>query len=157
MFNIQINNNYSRFQNLSKIECKGYIPLQRKTIRVGSWRWLRSKRQNFALGIRTCWYLKTLKFAFPPTRNIKFALPPIQNPNASQWNIGCVGSPTQNFGIGHVHLILFVLISFALVTQREHSLQWNMGLKCTKIMKLLEYLQMYCALPNMQENPSSFA
>ena len=40
-----------------------------------------------------------------------------QNPNASQWNIGSVGSPTQNFRIGHVHFMFFVLISFALVTQ----------------------------------------
>ena len=34
------------------------------------------QRHNFALGIPTCWYLKTLKFALPPTQNIKFALPP---------------------------------------------------------------------------------
>ena len=44
----------------------------------------------FVLGIPTCWYLKTLKFALPPTRNIKFALAQTQNPNMSQWNIGCV-------------------------------------------------------------------
>ena len=33
----------------------------------------------------------------------------------------------QNFRVGHVPFMLFVLISFALVTQREPSLQWNMG------------------------------
>ena len=38
-----------------------------------------------------------------------------QNPNASQWNIGCVGFQTQNVQFGHVHLMLFVLISFAFV------------------------------------------
>ena len=48
--------------------------------------------QKFALAIPTCWYLKTLKFALPPT----------QIPNESQWNIGCIGSPTQNFG-GRFH------------------------------------------------------
>ena len=53
----------------------------------------------------------------------------MQNPNTSQWNVGCVWSPTQNFHIGHVHFMLFVLISFALVTQHEPSLQWNIGLK----------------------------
>ena len=66
-----------------------------------------------------CWYLKTLKFAFHPT------------PNVSQWNVGCVGSSTQKFRVGLVHFMLFVLISFTLVTQREPSLQWNMGLTFT--------------------------
>ena len=85
------------------------------------------QRHNFALGIPTCWYLKMLTFVLPPKRNIKFALPPMQNPKPSQWNIGCVGSTTQNFRIGHLHFMLFVLVSFALVTQRKPSLQWNMG------------------------------
>ena len=35
--------------------------------------------------------------------------------------------PTQNSGIGHVHFMFFVLISFALGSQREPSFQWNMG------------------------------
>ena len=43
--------------------------------------------------------------------------------------IGCVGSPTQNLCSGHVYFMLFVLISFALLTQREPSLQGNMGLR----------------------------
>ena len=83
---------------------------------------------NFALGIPTCWYLKTLKFALPPTGSVKFAT---QNPKASQWNIGCV-----RFHIGCVHFMLFVLISFALVTQRELSLQWNMGLKHSAFVRM---------------------
>ena len=62
------------------------------------------QRHNFALGIQTCWDLKTLKFALPPTPNLKLALPPTPTPNASQWNIGCVESPMQNFCIGHVLL-----------------------------------------------------
>ena len=49
--------------------------------------------------IPTCWYL-LLKVAFYPTRN----------PNASQWNIGCVGSLALGLCVGHVHFILFVLI-----------------------------------------------
>ena len=40
---------------------------------------------------------------------------------------GIVGSLTQTFRVGHVHFMLFVLISFVLGTQREPSLQWNMG------------------------------
>ena len=30
-------------------------------------------------------------------------------------------------GVGDVHFMLFVLISFALGSQRKPSLQWNMG------------------------------
>ena len=46
--------------------------------------------ESFALGIPTCWYLKTLNFA----------LPPMQTPNTNRWNIGHVGSPTQNSRVG---------------------------------------------------------
>ena len=72
---------------------------------------------NFALGIPTGWYLKTLKFALLLTRN----------PNGSQWNIGCVGSPGIGPRVGHVHFMFFVLISFAL-GRRKPSFQWNIGL-----------------------------
>ena len=37
--------------------------------------------------------------------------------------------PTQNSGVGHVHFMFFVLISFALGSQRKPSFQWNMGFK----------------------------
>ena len=69
--------------------------------------------------IPKCWYLKTLKFALPPTRTLKYVLPPTQTPYANRWNIGRVESPKQNSCVGHVDYMLFVLISFALVTQRE--------------------------------------
>ena len=52
--------------------------------------------KTLALDIPTCWYLKTLKFALPPTPNLKYALPPTRTPNVNQWNIGHVGSPMQN-------------------------------------------------------------
>ena len=68
---------------------------------------LDTQRHNFGLPTPTCWYLKALKFAFSPTPNLKFVLPPTRTPNASQWNIGCVGSPTQNFRVGNVHFIFF--------------------------------------------------
>ena len=66
------------------------------------------QRHNFALLIPTCWYLKTLKCALPPTRMLKFELSSTPTPNASQWTIGYFGSPTQNFRVGNEH----VLISF---------------------------------------------
>ena len=61
-----------------------------------------------------------LKFALPPTRMLKLALPPTPTPNASRWNIGCVGSPGVGARDGHVHFMFFVFISFTLGSQREH-------------------------------------
>ena len=61
--------------------------------------------ESFEFKIPTCWYLKTFKFALPPTRMLKFALPPT-----------------------HVYFMLFVSISFALGTQRKPVFEWNMGL-----------------------------
>ena len=71
---------------------------------------------------------KNTKICITPTPMLKFALPPMPNPNASRWNIGGVGSPTQNSRVGHVDFMLFVSLSLALASQREHNFQWNMGL-----------------------------
>ena len=109
---------------------KAYIPLRRKKVALGPEVGLAPQSHYFAFGIPpTCWYLKMLKCAFPLTQNIKFAFPPTQNPNASQWNIGCVGSLALGLCVGHVHFIFFVLISFALGSRRKRSFQWNMGVK----------------------------
>ena len=79
------------------------------------------RRQNVALEIPTCWYILALPSA-------KFASPPRPTPDASQWNIGGIGSPKQNFRVGHVHFMLFMSISFASGTQRKLVFRWNMGL-----------------------------
>ena len=57
------------------------------------------QRQNFALEIPTCWYI----LALPLTPNLKFALSTTPTPDASQWNIGGVGSQMQISCVGHVH------------------------------------------------------
>ena len=75
---------------------------------------------NFALGIPTCWYLKMREFPLHLMPNLN--LPPTRNPNASQWNIGCLGSQMQISRVGHVHLSFFMLISFAL----DSVFEWNM-------------------------------
>ena len=118
--------NHSHLKGLYKLSLYSTATQTFAKFRIGGSVQSKPPTRNFALGIPTCWYLKTLKFVLPPTGNIKFALPPNANPNAGQWNIG---SPTQNLHVGHVHFMLFVLISFALVTQREPSLQWNMGFR----------------------------
>ena len=61
-----------------------------------------------------------------------FSRHPTQNPNASQWNIGCIGSQTQNLCVGHVHFMIFVSISFAFCSQRRPSFQWNVGFRVVK-------------------------
>ena len=48
------------------------------------------------------------------TLNLRY---PNANPNASQWNIVCIGSPRSRSRTGHVHFIFVVSISFALGSQ----------------------------------------
>ena len=77
------------------------------------------QRHNFALGIPTCWYLKTLIFVLPRMRTLKFA------------NLECeqveYRSPMQSSRVCLVDFKLFVSLSFALGSQHEHNFQWNMG------------------------------
>ena len=73
-------------------------------------------------------YQKTcsLKFVLPPTQTQKFALPPTPTPNVSRWNIGGVGSQTQNSHVGHVDFMLFVhhFLSWK-ISQRKRRIRWN--------------------------------
>ena len=88
------------------------------------------QREILALGIPTCWYLKTLagQTWAPCGPNAKPHGPNVSphGPNASRWNIGRIGSPRIGAGVGHVHFKLFMSISFALDSQRKYW--WNMGL-----------------------------
>ena len=88
------------------------------------------RRQHFALGIPTCWYLKCENLRHP-TPNLKFALAPMPNPVASQWNIGGVGSSS----IGHVHFMYiscclcnFFRVANVKISGRKSRFQWNTGL-----------------------------
>ena len=62
--------------------------------------------------------LVSRKFALPnakpPTSNLKFALAPMPNPDASQWNIGCVGSS----GVGHVYFMYISCMFHTLATRK---------------------------------------
>ena len=49
------------------------------------------------------------------------------SPNANQWNIGCIGSPTQNIYIGQVHFI-FVDVDFFQVGS-HFSVEYGLYLK----------------------------
>ena len=91
-----------------------------------------TRRQNFVLP--NAKYTNMLVYfalgdAHFPTRNLKVAFYPTRNPNASQWNIGCVGSLALGLCVGYVHFTFFVLISSTLGSRRKCSFQWNMGFK----------------------------
>ena len=90
--------------------------------------------EHFALGISTCWYLKTLAH---PTRSPFYPTqPPINltRPQREQVEYSSRWAREGWVHIGHVDFMLFVSISFvsipfALGSQRESSFWWNMGLK----------------------------
>ena len=56
--------------------------------------------RKFALAIPTCWYLKMLD-PQRKTKNLRFSV-------EYQWNIGCVGSLTQNSCVGYADFMLFI-------------------------------------------------
>ena len=59
-----------------------------------------TRRQNFALEIPTCWYILALpnaKICVSPDAKLKICV----STDASQWNIGGVGSS----GVGHVYFM----------------------------------------------------
>ena len=70
---------------------------------------------------------KNAKICVTPNANFEIYIISMQNPNASQWNIGCVGFQMQNSCVGHVHFMLFVSFSFALGGLCKRSFQWSMG------------------------------
>ena len=80
---------------------------------------------QFRVGDTNVVVSKNAKISITPNVNAKICV----TPNAIRWNIGGVGTPTRGAGIGHVDFMLFVSISFALVSQRELSFKWNMVFK----------------------------
>ena len=85
--------------------------------------------QQFPVGDTTMLVSKIAIICVNPNVEHKIYVTPTRNPNASQWNIGCVGFPGIGACVGHVHFRLFVSISFALGRQRKCGIHWNMGFK----------------------------
>ena len=86
-----------------------------------------------------------------PTPMLKFALPPTPTPDASQWNIGGVGSVGVGACVGRVHFMLFMSISFASGTQRKPVFWWNMGFRNYTKMKQINKLQAYDTYTNWSQ------
>ena len=107
------------------MDTKAYIPLRRKTIGVGSWRWLTPPTPHFSLGDTNMLVSEKAK---TPDAKPKICVLPNAKPKRKPVEYRLRWVPTQNSGVGHVHFMFFVLISFALGSQHEPSFQWNMGL-----------------------------
>ena len=84
---------------------------------------------QFCVGDTNMLVPKNAKICVTPKANANICI----TPNASRCNIGGVGSPTPGAGVGHVHFMFFVLISFEVGSQREPSFQWNMGLRTIEV------------------------
>ena len=87
---------------------KAYIPLRCKTIRVGSWRWLRPPTTHFRIRDTNMLVSKNAKICFSPNANpqresVEYRLRWIPNANFLRWpctfhvcaHFICVGYPTR--------------------------------------------------------------
>ena len=81
------------------------------------------QHQYFAFGIPTCCILE-------PTQTLKFALPPTPNPNASQWNIGVVGTQCKMFTLAMYISCFLCRFHLRLVANANTVLSeiWALGL-----------------------------
>ena len=69
--------------------------------------WLSPPTRNFALGIQTCWYLKTLKFALHPTRNMKICVAPNAKPQHEpmEYRLRCVPNAKLSYWPCTFHVV----------------------------------------------------
>ena len=76
--------------------------------------------RKFALAIPTRWYLKTLKFAILPTRNIKFTSTPNTKPQREPMDYRLRWVPNANFSLWpRTFCVVYPVVFFALGTQHE--------------------------------------
>ena len=77
-------------------------------------------------------YTNMVYFGVTPDAKPKIWVTPMPTPDASQWNIGGVGSS----GVGHVYfmyisccLCIIFRVGSARISRRKPSFQWNMGFR----------------------------
>ena len=117
------------------LQCEAYILLQNKTTCVGLdphcdhlvWRYQHVGIQKV---LRTSRESQPTQRKPQPQPTQSDSQSPNVRPNASWWNIVCVGFHRVGAGVGHVDFMLFVSISFALGIQSEPVFWWNMGFTC---------------------------
>ena len=106
-----MHSNHGFFCRRSVLQCKVYIPLRRNIPGVGGWRWAMPPTPEFCVGdtnMLVSWSQRN------PTQNLKFAFYPTLNPNASQWNIGCVGSQRKMLALA-MYISCFFCVYFICV------------------------------------------
>ena len=104
-----------------------------KNTRMGPLRWAVPPMGMFCNGDTTMLVFENAKICVTPNAKLKIYVRPNVNPNSRRWNIGCVRVPNRGAGIGHVHFMLFVSISFVLGTQRKPIFEWNMGYRIPQL------------------------
>ena len=111
-----------------QISCKlstAYIPLQRKTIHVESWRWLRPPTPQFHVGDTNMLVSKNGKIYVKH----KICVTPNTKPQCKPMEYRLCWAPNAKFlrwpCTFHVVCAHFICVSYPTQTQ----LQWNMGLK----------------------------
>ena len=106
-----VNCQFQVYPKLIFWQSKAYNPLRRKIPGVWSWRWAMPPTPEFCVEntnmLVSCSQRESHNLGFYPKQNLKFAFYPTRNPNASQWNIGCIGSQRKI-------LALAIYISFFL-------------------------------------------
>ena len=102
------------------------------------------------LGIPTCCYLKTLKFALPPNTKPKICITPNANPQRESVEYRLRWVSWRWVHVGHVHFMLFVSISFALGSQRKRRFQWNIGLRLSQISPHLSLVLEVCTVVQLR-------
>ena len=90
-------------------------------------RFLRYPTQN----IPTCWYILALPPTPVPYANPKICVTPDANPRRQSVEYRWRWAFCNGAGVGHVHFMLFMSISFASGTQRKPVFLWNMGFSLT--------------------------
>ena len=79
------------------IECKAYIPLRRKTIRVRSLRWLRPPAPQFRIGDTNMLASKNAKICLTPNAKPKICVTPNANPPRESVEYRLHGVPNAKF------------------------------------------------------------
>ena len=104
---------------------KAYIPPERKIPGVGSWRWVMHPTPDFCVTLTPIFCITRCQ---TPDANPKICVFPDANPRRQPVEYRLRWVPKQNAGVGHVHFMFFVYVSFAFGGQCEPHFQWNMGL-----------------------------
>ena len=82
---------------------------------------------------------KNARICFTPNAKPKICVTPTRNPNASQWNIGCVGSSGGGACVGHVHFRLLCQFHLRLPMQTQFGVSQRIVVKLVLPYTAMQY------------------